>query len=421
MTDLSTDAALASHRWTVSAVAAFLAPAGLPIYIQLPGYAAELAIRLGTIGALLLALRALDFVQDPFLGHLIDRFPAHRAVFAFLAFMGMGAGFASVFGLQPGLAGLAAGLVLTFTAYSLGTILFYGQGAELVGDQGAAKHLQLARRREAGALAGVVVAAVAPGVLGAWFGLRGGYMVFGFDLALSAVLVWQFSRSFWVGVTPKVPAPQPFRQVLQPNILLLLTMALMDALPVAVTSTLFLFFVSDLLRLPDLAGVFLIVFFVAAGASAPFWSRVATRFGARRVLMLAMCPAIVAFVGAATLGPGAGLAFGAICVMSGAATGADMVILPALFSRTVLVQGVPSGIAFGVWSFAQKISLALAAALVLPVLQASGCTAGAENTVHALHVLTLSYAVLPCFLKLLALVLVARPRLDAEPATLPVR
>ena len=124
---------------------------------------------------------------------------------------------------------------------------------------------------------------------------------------------------------------------------------------------------------------------------------------------------------AATFGPGAGLAFGAICVMSGAATGADMVILPALFSRTVLVQGVPSGIAFGVWSFAQKISLALAAALVLPVLQASGFTAGAKNTVQALHVLTLTYAVLPCFLKLLALVLVARLRLDAEPATLPVR
>ncbi|OZA15727.1 MAG: hypothetical protein B7Y02_03670 [Rhodobacterales bacterium 17-64-5] len=69
---------------------------------------------------------------------------------------------------------------------------------------------------------------------------------------------------------------------------------------------------------------------------------------------------------------------------------------------------MPAGTAFGVWSFAQKISLALAAALVLPALQAFGFAPGQPNSGAALHVLTLAYAVLPCALKLLALALVAR-------------
>lgn len=193
MVELPSEQALAGQRWTVPVIAAYLAPAGLPIYIQLPRYAADLGI-------------------------------------------------------------------------GLGTILLYGQGAELVGGHDAEKHLQLAGRREAGALAGVVVAAVAPGVLQAAFGFRGGWRIFGIALALSAFLVWQFSRSFWVGVTPRVSTPQPFRQFLRPNI--------------------------------------------------------------------------------------------------------------------------------------------------LPVLQASEFRSGAQNTDHALHVLTLTYAVLPCVLKLLALVLVARLRLE---------
>ncbi|MBI1172333.1 sodium:galactoside symporter [bacterium] len=412
MAEASNRAPIVAHRWTIPAVAAFLASAGLPLYIQLPRYAAELGIGLGTIGGLLLGLRALDFVQDPFLGHLIDRFPGRRGLFAGLAFGGMALGFLAVFVLQPGLWGLAAGLVLTFTAYSLGSILFYGQGAELVGAGEEAQHLELSGRREAGSLAGVVLAAVAPGVLGAALGLRGGYMVFGLLLAGFAGLVWRFSRSFWVKVPPRMQAQGSFRQFLQPGILGLLVLAVVNALPVAVTSTLFLFFVGDLLHLPDLAGLFLVLFFVAAGVSAPVWSGLAARFGARRVLMLAMVLAILGFVGVASLGPGAALAFGAISVMSGLATGADMVILPALFSRALVARGVPSGVAFGVWSFAGKLSLALAAAVVLPVLQVFGFAPGGQNTAQALQVLMLAYAVVPCLLKLGALAMVARLRLD---------
>lgn len=47
----------------VAMVAGFLASAGLPLYIHLPGFAAQLGLPLATIGALLLAIRVFDCVQ----------------------------------------------------------------------------------------------------------------------------------------------------------------------------------------------------------------------------------------------------------------------------------------------------------------------------------------------------------------------
>ena len=403
-----------ADKVTVPLIAAFLASAGIPLYIHLPSYAAELGIGLGTIGTLLFVLRALDFVQDPILGRMIDRFPAQRSRFAAFAFLGMGLGFWIAFVMQPGLFGLVVGLVLVFTAYSLGTILFYGQGAAVVGAGADSEHLRFAGLRETGALGGIVVAAILPGLLGGYYGVLEGYSLFGLGLVIASLAIWLISRPFWKSVGVEAHQDQSFRQVLHPKIIHLLLIALLNALPVAVTSTLFLFFVQDRLGLPDLAGLFLLLFFLTAGLSALLWSRASARFGARQVLLFAMCLAIVSFVGAFLLPVGAAWQFGLICAASGAALGADMVILPALFANVLMTQGVATGIGFGVWAFAAKISLAIAAAIVLPALQYAGFSPNGPNTADALQSLNFLYAVLPCALKLAALVCVARlPRTAA--------
>ncbi|THH35123.1 MFS transporter [Aliishimia ponticola] len=406
-----------TDKVTVPLVAAFLASAGIPLYIHLPSFAAELGLGLGTIGYLLFGLRALDFVQDPILGRVIDRFPAFRSRFAAGAFLGMGIGFWIVFVMQPNMFGLVAGLVFVFTSYSLGTILFYGQGAAVVGDRAESEHLRFAGLRETGALGGIVVAAILPGLLGGYYGVLEGYSLFGLGLAIASLAIWLLSRPFWRPVGAETHQGQSLRRLLQPKIIHLLLIALLNALPVAVTSTLFLFFVEDRLELPDLAGLFLLLFFLTAGMSALVWSRASARFGARQVLLFAMCLAVISFVGAFLLPAGAAWRFGLICAASGAALGADMVILPALFANVLMTQGVATGIGFGVWAFAAKMSLALAAAIVLPALQYTGFTPGGTNTAEALQSLNFLYAVLPCALKLLALAFVARlPRAAAEPS-----
>lgn len=381
--------------------AAMLATAGLPIYIHLPRYAGgELGIPLGTLAALLIALRVFDLVQDPFLGRLVDRYPAVRGGFAGLATIGLAAGFLMLFSLGPPVVPalwLALALALLFTAFSLATILLYGQGVTLARDGGG--HLDLAGAREAGLLVGVILAAAAPSALTALVGAGRAYPVFGALLAALALVTWAATRPLW-GPTRIAVQPLSLASLRSSGAGRLLVLALLNATPVALTSTLFLFFVEDRIGHASLAGPFLILFFAAAGASAPAWAALARRIGPRPSLIAGMSLAVLAFSGAATLGVGDVVAFGLISAVSGAALGADMVILPAMFAAALDRAGLPAGQAFGLWALVSKLALAAAAALALPLLEFRGYVPGGPNTDAALATLGFAYAVLPCILKL---------------------
>lgn len=391
--------------WPLMLFSGFLAAAGLPLYVHLPNFAASMGISLSSIGLMLIGLRVLDLVQDPVLGLLVDRFRDHRAGLAALAVLGMSAGFAGLFVLQPGLAGMVAALVVLFTAYSLASILFYAQGVAIAEASSDAEHYRLAGFREAGGLGGILVASAAPSLLIATLDAPVGYAAFGVLLALAGLLVWRSTSGLWAArsAAPVRFSPAAFLAAGGGRLLLL---GLVNTLPVAITSSLFLFFVEDRLQLGAWSGAFLVLFFLTAGISAPIWSGLVDRVGPVRVLVPAMVLSIVVFIGAAALPAGEGLGFAAISALSGLTLGADMVILPALFSATLSRANLPAGAGFGLWGFTSKLALALAAAVLLPWLDQVGYVPGASNSADALWSLNFAYAIVPCFLKLLAIVLV---------------
>lgn len=393
----------------VSLYALMLAAAGIPLYIHLPRFASvELGIGLGTIGTILLLIRLVDLVQDPLIGWAIDRWPKGQVLFAMLAAAGLAIGFPLLFTLRPGPNigyQLTATLVLLFSAYSLGMILLYGRSATLAKRVESGELMTLAAYREAGMLLGVIIAALAPALFVALGFSAQGYPAFGWFLGGAAILVALVTRPIWQ--RPVVIGDQlTLTGLANAGALRLLALALVNSLPVAITSTLFLFFVEDRLQLSGKSGAFLLLFFASAGLSVPLWNELAKKMGFKRALLIAMPIAILGFVWAALLAPGDALGFAAICVASGAALGADMVILPAMFSVSLSRAGLKASAAFGIWSFAGKAGLALAAFIVLPILDRSGFAAGEINSADALTTLTVSYAVVPCLLKLFALALV---------------
>ncbi|WP_240504197.1 MFS transporter [Thioclava sp. JM3] len=401
--------------WRVGFLAMALATASIPIYIHLPSFAAtRLGLSLGQVGAILLLIRIVDFLQDPLLGWMTDRWAQYRSGFAALAMALLAAGCVAVFSLpaqgSPAL-WLTGGLVVAFTGYSLGTILIYGQSAAFAGSGRTQSQLSLAGWRETGVLIGVTLGAIAPALLSTLHDQSDGYRPFGWLIALLSLIAVALARPLW-RKTQLASTRLNWRGLIGSGAGWLLLLAFVNSLPVAVTSTLFLFFVGDRLGLPDLAGPFLILFFIAAGASAPLWGRLARRFGARRVLLVAMVLAIVSFVGAFSLPTGAALPFAAICIGSGVALGADMVILSALFASALSRAGLQAGQAFGIWNFSAKATLAIAAGTVLPLLQYFGYQPGAGNTGAALSALNVSYALVPCALKLAAIALVLGLRRD---------
>ncbi|MGB3176532.1 MAG: MFS transporter [Albidovulum sp.] len=393
----------------VSLYAMMLAAAGIPLYIHLPRFASvNLGIGLGAIGTILLVIRLIDLVQDPLIGWAIDRWPRAQRLFATAAALGLAIGFPMLFTPRSGPyleVQLAAILILLFSAYSLGMILLYGRSATLAAAPTADALMTLAAFREGGMLAGVVVAAIAPAIfVGLGAGAQG-YPAFGLFLGALALTVAVITAPIWRR-PPVLGARLSLAGLGQAGALRLLVLALVNSLPVAMTSTLFLFFVEDRLLLPGKAGPLLILFFLSAGASVPFWARLSKRAGPKTTLLIAMPLAILGFAGAGFLAPGNLIGFAVICLASGAALGADMVILPAMFSVALTKAGLKASLAFGIWSFAGKLGLALAAFAVLPMLERSGFAPGMANSAEALSRLNIAYAVIPCILKLGALALV---------------
>ncbi|RGP36209.1 sugar:cation symporter [Pseudotabrizicola alkalilacus] len=415
---------IAAPLWPWSLFAAMIAAAGLPIYIHAPKfYVDTYGTSLAALGFTLAALRLIDVVQDPVLGWLAEAGRKHRATLVWIAALIMALAMIGLFAVTPPIAPLAwfaLTLTLLFSGFSFLTITFYAQGVEKAAQLGPKGHFRLAGWRETGSLLGVSAAAVAPVALGSLTATP--FTGFAIGFALLALIAATAMRREWVSTSP-APATSPgadlalFRPILaDPFARRLLLIALLNAAPVAVTSTLFLFFVESRLNAPGLEGALLLLFFLSAAASAPLWSRSAARFGAKRSLLAAMALAIAAFLWAVALREGDILPFALICAASGAALGADLTLLPALFARRLASLGRGEGAGFGLWSFVSKLSLALAAATLLPALQAAGFTPGTTNTADALFALSLLYAALPCALKLLAMALLATTETGETPA-----
>ncbi len=400
-----------------SAFGAILSAAGLPIYLYAPKYYADtFGVSLAALGVLLFALRFVDFVQDPFLGWLSERLGQARRIAVPIAATVLALSMLGLFAVTPPIPAIwwfALMLVGLFSAFSFLTINFYAQGVTKAGEiEGG--HVRLAAWRETGALLGVSIAAVAPTLLAGVTSAP--FTVFAAGFVGLVIVATLAMAPEWRGPA-EASASVPIRTIVRDRITFrLLALALVNATPLAVSSTLFLFFVESRLQAPGWEGPLLVLFFVAAAASAPVWGQIAARIGAKPTLLVAMVMSILAFLVVLTLGPGDTTAFAIISIVTGATIGADLTLLPAIFARRMEQISPNAGQGFGLWSLVQKLTLAFAAVLLLPILDAAGFVSGAEdNSERALATLTYLYALVPCVLKLIAIaLLIATPLRETE-------
>lgn len=400
MTPLST-ARLAAY----GALGLPLAMAALPFYVHLPKlYGGDLGMPLALVGAILLFTRLADAVSDPLLGWLADRWP-RRDLFVAAGLPLLALGLVAL--LHPPEAALAiwlvAGLVVTYLGFSMASIAYQAWGAQLSDD--AHERTRITAAREIFTLAGVVAAAALPSVLGGEnaVGLARLSWIFAGLLALCGAVTLAFSprprraARAASGLVAALAAP-----LANPGFRRLLAVFMLSGIAAAVPSTLVLFFIADVLQADHLTGLFLVLYFLAGAAGIPLWVALARRIGKHRAWLAGMLLAVVAFAWAFMLGPGDVVAYGAICVLSGIALGADLA-LPASILADVIDRDrrgsseSSAGSYFGIWNLVTKANLAIAAGLALPALGALGYTPGDGTAARSL---ALIYCVLPCVLKL---------------------
>ena len=393
--------------------AAVLSGAGLPIYIYAPKYYADtFGVSLAALGALLFAMRLFDMIQDPVLGWISERLTRSKKIAMTLAAVVMAISMIGLFAVAPPIAPIWwFGITVTglFTAFSFLTINFYAQGVSKAGKDPQG-HVRLAAWRESGALLGVCIAAVVPTVL---IGIVADpFAAFAYGFAALTLIAAFFMWPEWKGRVNQEPS-QIGEIIRDKTARKLLILALINATPLAVSSTLFLFYVESKLGAVGWEGALLVLFFLAAAISSPMWSALARRHGAKPVLLCAMILAVASFAYTLTLSPGDVIPFAVICVLSGATIGADLTLLPAMFAKRMAAISPNGAQGFGLWNLVNKFTLSFAAVVLLPLLERSGFQAGAVNVPQdAIFMLTVLYALVPSLLKLVAIGLLVATKLE---------
>jgi Na+/melibiose symporter-like transporter len=396
----------------------------LPLFIVLPTfYSQEIGMDLALIGGVLFATRLLDACADPLVGAGIDRW---RLRFDYRDWIRLGLpvlvlGFAAMF-YPPRDSGLvavwlAATSLVTYVAYSVVSIAYQSWGADI--GHTSAERARVTTTREAFGLAGVVAASAllspkhAPTLVAALV-----------VLSIGSVVALR-----WAPPAAHAPARRvgglrdAWRDVFGNRAFRWLLAAFMlNGIATAVPATLVLFFVRDVLGGDDAAAAMCLVSYFLAGAlGMPLWVRIAHRFGLRHAWLVGIGFAVLAFVWALGLGRGDILPFLAVCVLTGLALGSDLAMPPALLAALIADAGQGGrreGAYFGVWNLATKLNLAAAAGLALPLLDALDYTPGRPGGTLAL---SLTYAALPCVLKLAAgLIVLLAPLPEPAPGGPPV-
>ena len=386
-----------------------LAMTALPINILLPDYySANTGLALTGIGLVLLATRLVDAVADPLLGSWVDSQKGRAGYLrpVLIAAPLLALGFMLLFN-PPQLSGTAATtwlfatLVAAYLGYSLATVAYQAWGAELAHDD--AGRTRITGAREGAGLMGVLIGGALPSITGMGV-LTGVFLV---ALALALVALWRGA--------PRAPRSQkastsgnPFASFVLPlqssRLRWLLAVFALNAIAPSITATVFQFFVADRLGLASYTGMFLALYFIAGAASMPLWIRLARKYSLHSVWLTGMVASVAAFIWAFAVGPGDLAAFAFICVLSGIAFGADLALPPALLARVIDANGHDGqreGAYFGLWNFVNKLTLALAGGIALPLLEAMGYARGGSDAA-ALTALAFVYAVVPCLLKLVA-------------------
>lgn len=418
---------------------AYAAPAiplaflGLPLYVYLPAHYAGLpGIGLAMVGVVLLGARLLDLFTDPLVGLLSDRLRARlrpQWIISVGALM-MLAGAWWLFRPPAGAGALYlfATLALTYLGWTLLAIPYYALGAELAVDDDAAAgdasqqhadaghaHTRVAAWREAGVVVGTVLALVVPALFSGQAPLEASAQALLWLTPPSILAVW-WLRSGHRSSTAQARAPATAgllamwrdtscaaRQ--------LLGIHLLNALAGGTAATLFIIYTRDVIGVDDATGGLLLLVYFAAGLLAlPLWVALSRRIGQARSWQLAMLLAALGFLPAAFIGDGQLVAFGVVCVLTGATLGADIAMPAAIQSRIVAAESRQlerprGGALFGLWGMAGKLALALSAGLSLPLLALFTLP---QTGLDRAAVTPWLYAGLPVMIKLLAVVLLRR-------------
>jgi len=405
-----------------------LAALTLPLYVLVPTFYTEtLGLSLASVGFALLLVRIFDAVNDPLIGWAADRFRPRfgrrRTLFAIsLPLTAISAFMLFWPPVDVTTAWLVGWGLMLSLGYTAALIPFSAWGAELATDYHGRS--RITGWREGLTLVGTLIAIALPFAIG--FDQPTG--VHGLAaLGLVILVALPLFGTVAIVVTPEPAEHSRTRVSLKSGLahlarnrpfLRLIAAFFLNGLANGIPATLFLYFVSARLGLPDARGPLLFFYFLCAIAGVPLATWAARRVGKHRAWCYGMLAACVAFAPAPLLPEGSLIAFAAICAITGLLLGFDLALPPAIQADVIDVDTAASGeqrsgTYFAAWSLATKLSLAGGVGIVFPVLAVFGFDpASSSESGVGLTALAIAYAWVPITAKLVSIAIMWNFPLD---------
>ena len=172
-----------------------------------------------------------------------------------------------------------------------------------------------------------------------------------------------------------------------------------------VTSILFILFVEFIIG--GSPQNFLSIYFISAFMGLPFVYILASKYNKKRIWTSFIILACICFLPVVFLSNDSTTLFMVICIISGFCLSADLIIPSSIQADIIYKEqqqnnNVLVGKIYSVWSFIQKLSLALSAGVCLPLLGYFGFNPSEVNT--QLLPLSIAYGIMPIILRIPAII-----------------
>ncbi|MFZ9396834.1 MAG: MFS transporter [Erythrobacter sp.] len=391
---------------------------GLPIAIYLaPLYSGQLHLSLQLVGISLILARLSDFVTDPIIGILSDRWRpkiGRRRIWLIFGAITMMGGVRMLFVPSPdaGIVYFGLAVALVYFGYTLILLPYHAWSAELSSDYHV--RTRISSVSQAFSIMGLITSTLIPAYVLMQKGATSADVMAALSYVVITLLPICAALAFFLVPEPEAPIRKaPFNvmaalRMLAANraFLNVTLLVLVATIGEVFRQTITVFFARDVVGVTNI-GIIYFLYFVSALIVMPGWVWLAKRIEKHRALTLALV--VVALTNALMffVPKGGVVLFTALFMLKGCCYGGVLMLPHAMLADTADIDTAETldrqqGLFFAAMAMVQKMGYALGSGLPLLILGGVGYMSSGEARAEPLLALTISYSVIPCLLVLVA-------------------
>ena len=383
-----------------------LAAAQIAVYIAVPAiYSKIAAVGIGITGLVIMISRVIDMITDPILGTYLDRM-VEKIGWKFWLLIGfplISIGIFILFNPLDGLEiiSLLLGIIFVTLGWTFFSIPWWGIGIA-ISNSNSNDRFKVVSFRELLTIPGVILGLF----LIHFSNISGEIFLIISILFLSPLFIKKIpipNISNKKGTSYFLNIKNLFKD--NSNFKYLCLSYFFIGLSNGVTSILFILFVEFIIG--GSPQNFLSIYFISAFMGLPFVYMLASKYNKKRIWTSFIILACICFLPVVFLSNNSTTLFMVICIISGFCLSADLII-PSSIQADIIYneqqknKNVLVGKIYSVWSFIQKLSLALSAGVCLPLLGYFGFNPSEVNT--QLLPLSFAYGIIPIILRIPAII-----------------